>query len=81
MPRPFGVPAPAILSVTGCRDIRATIKPIFVTLRQPASLPERIVPDGNYPGMYRLRLPDGSLSDLVNLTRARDALAEFRGRP
>jgi len=29
--------------------------------------------------MYRLRLPDGSLSDIVNLTRAKDALAEMRG--
>jgi hypothetical protein len=34
-----------------------------------------IVPDERYPGMYRLRLPDGSLSDVVNLTRAKDALA------
>ena len=75
------VPAGTFLSVTGHRDIRATIKLIFVTLRQPASLSESIVPDGNYPSMYRLRLPDGSLSGLVNLTRARDALAEFRGRP
>jgi hypothetical protein len=24
--------------------------------------------------MYRLKLPDGSLSDMVNLTRAKDAL-------
>jgi hypothetical protein len=31
--------------------------------------------------MYRLRLPDGSLTDMVNLTRAKDALAELRGRP
>jgi hypothetical protein len=31
--------------------------------------------------MYRLRLPDGSLSDMVNLTRARDALALLEGRP
>jgi hypothetical protein len=27
--------------------------------------------------MYRLRLPDGSLSDMVNLARARDALASL----
>jgi hypothetical protein len=31
-----------------------------------------------WPGMFRLRLPDGNLSDLVNLTRARDALAAIR---
>jgi hypothetical protein len=37
-------------------------------------LPEGIVPDAKWPGMYRLRLPDGSLSVMVNLTRAKDAL-------
>jgi hypothetical protein len=42
------------------------------------SLPPGLVPDGRYPGMYRLRLPDGRLSDMVNLTRARVALAAIR---
>jgi len=28
--------------------------------------------------MYRLRFPDGHLSDMVNLTRARDALRVAR---
>jgi hypothetical protein len=36
--------------------------------------PPGIVADARYPGMYRLRLPDGRLSDMVNLTRAKDAL-------
>jgi hypothetical protein len=40
-----------------------------------------IVPDKRFLGMYRLKRTDGSLSDMVNLTRARDALAEIRGRP
>jgi hypothetical protein len=39
-----------------------------------------IVPDTVFPGMYRLKRTDGSFSDMVNLTRARDALAEVRGR-
>ena len=34
-----------------------------------------IVPDERFPGMYRLKRTDGSLSDMVNLTRAKDALA------
>jgi hypothetical protein len=38
-----------------------------------------IVPE-LHPGMYRLKRADGSLSDMVNLTRAKDALAEMRGR-
>ena len=37
-----------------------------------------IVPDAVWPGMYRLRFPDGRLSDMVNLTRAKDALAAMR---
>jgi hypothetical protein len=44
-------------------------------------LPKAIVSDVRYPGMYRLRLPDGSLSEMVNLTRAKDALlAACKGR-
>jgi hypothetical protein len=31
------------------------------------------VPDDTYPGMWRVRLPDGKLSDMLNPTRARDA--------
>ena len=34
-----------------------------------------IVADNRFPGMYRLKRTDGSLSDMVNLTRAKDALA------
>jgi hypothetical protein len=40
-----------------------------------------IVPDTAFPGMYRLKRTDGSFSDMLNLTRARDPLAQFRGRP
>src|SRR5215510_4948177 len=40
-----------------------------------------IVPDTAFPGMYRLKRTDGTFSDMVNLTRAKDALAEVRGRP
>jgi hypothetical protein len=33
-----------------------------------------IVPDEKYPGMWRFRLlPDGRLSDMVNLSRVKDA--------
>jgi hypothetical protein len=40
-----------------------------------------IVADNRFPGMYRLKRSDGSLSDMVNLTRGRDALAQIRARP
>jgi hypothetical protein len=32
-----------------------------------------VVPDQRYPTMWRVRSPDGSLSDMVNRTRAKDA--------
>jgi len=32
-----------------------------------------IVPDEKYPGMWRIVRPDGSLSDMVNRARAKDA--------
>jgi hypothetical protein len=33
----------------------------------------RIERDGIYPEMWRVRLPEGSLTDMVNRTRAKDA--------
>jgi hypothetical protein len=32
-----------------------------------------VEPDSKWPGMYRVRLPDGHLTDIVNPTRAKDA--------
>jgi hypothetical protein len=36
-----------------------------------------IVSDARWPGIYGLKRADGSLSDMVNLARARDALASL----
>jgi hypothetical protein len=36
-----------------------------------------IVPDKRFPDMFRLKRADGTLSDMVNLTRARDALLSW----
>ena len=33
----------------------------------------QVVPDALHPGMYRVDLGDDPLSDMVNLTRAKDA--------
>ena len=33
----------------------------------------KIIEDTNHRGMYRVRLPDGGVSDMVNLSRAKDA--------
>jgi hypothetical protein len=36
-----------------------------------------IEPDAKYFRLYRIRYPDGHLSDMVNLTRAKDAACSF----
>jgi hypothetical protein len=36
-----------------------------------------VVPDAVHTGMWRVRWPDGRLSDITNLTRANDAVACF----
>jgi hypothetical protein len=35
------------------------------------------VPDPDHSGMWRVHWPDGRRSDIVNLSRAKDALASF----
>jgi hypothetical protein len=37
----------------------------------------KVVPDAARPGMWRVRWPDGRVSDMTNLTRAKDAVACF----
>ena len=39
-----------------------------------------VVPESDWPKMYRVRRPDGSLTDMVNLTRARDAARALAGQ-
>jgi hypothetical protein len=52
---------------------RASLKMIFGAYT--------VVPDPDWPKMYRVRRPDGSLTEMVNLTRARDAAREFARVP
>jgi len=79
MTRP-GVAADAVLSVTAPVGMSGGQNLQSVTLRRKAAkLDPRIVPDSKWPGMYRIKRPGGSLSDMANLTRARDALANHEG--
>jgi hypothetical protein len=68
----------AEISVSGTAPSKPafeTLKPLIWCGSKAASkLDRRIVSDAKYPGMYRLHLPGGGLSDMVNLTRAKDAL-------
>ncbi len=38
------------------------------------TLKGQVIADAKYPGMYRVRWAAGVLSDMVNLSRAKDAL-------
>jgi hypothetical protein len=44
-----------------------------------AQLPRRpkVVADAAHTGMWRVRWPDGRVSDMTNLTRAKDAVTFF----
>jgi len=65
----------AVLSVTASIGMSEGQKRESVTLRRKATkLDPGIVPDPKWPGMYRIKRPDSSLSDMANLTRCRDAL-------
>jgi len=75
-------PGPNVLSIVGHATFSADISisyngqnPGRASPKKPV-LDPRIVPDSKWPGMYRVRRPDGSLSDMVNLTRAKDALGD-----
>jgi len=39
-----------------------------------------VVLDWQYPAMWRVRLPDGRLTDMMNLTRAKDAASSIAMR-
>jgi len=51
----------------------AEVRTLFVGRRRTIQI-ER---DSKYSQMWRVRLPDGSLSDMVNLTRAKDAALDI----
>jgi len=67
----------AVLSVTTTVEISEEQKPQSVTLnqsRKPPKFDPRIAADPKWPGMYRIRRRDGILTDMVSLSRAKDAL-------
>src|SRR5215831_13255072 len=66
------------LIAAGMARVRFPVAPTRDKAAPPAYI--AIVADNRFPGMYRLKRSDGSLSDMVNLTRAKDALAAMHGR-
>jgi hypothetical protein len=79
-------PGPQVLSTVTNITVSSDISKAYkgeksgrASPKKPA-LDQRIVPDGKWSGMYRIRRPDGSLSDMVNLTWAKDALRSLDER-
>jgi hypothetical protein len=62
------------------RRVRARFLGTVDAKKPAAAVYVAIVSDERFPGMYRLKRTDGTLSDMVNLTRAKDALAAMQGR-
>jgi hypothetical protein len=62
------------------RRVRARFLGAVDAKKPAAAVYVAIVPDERFPGTYRLKRTDGTLSDMVNLTRAKDALAAIQGR-
>ncbi len=62
------------------RPASKTYRLLYGRARRPLAT---VVPDTQWPDMWRIVLPDGQLSDMVNLTRAKDAAAAIaeRGPP
>jgi len=50
---------------------------LYGTSRKPIIT---VVPDETYAGMWRIQHPDGTLSDMVNLARAKDAATLIAAR-
>lgn len=70
-----GTPTPSAVTSSPSGVDETDNVPILRASKPPIrKLDRRIVPDPVWPGMYRIRKRDGSLTDMVNLTRAKDAL-------
>ena len=65
-----------IKALQGVKSAQSTL--LKRDFRRPVDLPAGIVPDERWPGMYRVQLADGSLSDMFNLARAKDLAATFK---
>jgi hypothetical protein len=56
--------------IYGLQDIRWEGHRLRLSTRR---LLATVEPDSHWAGVYRVRLPNGHLTDMVNLTRAKDA--------
>jgi hypothetical protein len=81
---PLRRPQMHVTAPPGTSGANEPLRPILSLINQGSKQPLQmafggyaVVPDPVRPAMYRVRRPDGSLTDMVNLTRARDAAQLF----
>jgi hypothetical protein len=69
MMRPAKNNAPAAAATNVIRDAKWKGRQLFLGRKLLAE----VIPDSDWAGLYRVRLPNGNVTDHVNLTRAKDA--------
>ena len=62
------------------KNATAAVMAVSAATTSLTSIPAGIVADERWPKMYRVKLGRSQLSDMLSLTRAKDALAQLRGR-
>ena len=58
----------------------AAVMAVSAATTSVTGIPAGIVADERWRNMYRLKLGRGQLSEMLSLTRAKEALAQLRGR-
>src|SRR5262245_51661999 len=68
-------------SITAKRPRERFLKGVACDKAVESAVCVEIVPDKAWPGMFRLKRSDGTLSDMVNSTRAKDAFRHLAPSP
>jgi hypothetical protein len=67
MVQPFANVVEDTAKGTLMKSVSGAMTPIKRSIRKKPVLDPRIVPDAKWPGMWRIRRPDGTLTDMVSL--------------
>jgi hypothetical protein len=62
------------------KNAAAAVVAVTAATATVTRIPAGIVADERWPNMYRVKVGRGQLSEMLSLTRAKDALAHLRGR-
>jgi hypothetical protein len=75
--------SPIKLKNPAAQAVVVTTTPVALYYGNARNPLAEIVPDSHWPGMWRVRWPDGAVSDMTNVSRAKDAAVAIaeRGPP